>query len=449
VQIGVSLTPEQPCIGGQVQVVAREKARRRKVVSRNDLAICALFLSLLAGRYSLTRVLPIARGQVLAGPALAFLLIAAILSLRPLAVGYGSLCVMQTGFVAWLSVVIAFHGYLIFSTTWSVSPQQGGEAAGDLLLVIAALLLLPLLFSKHRLDRLRLVLSLQIAAGLVYSTGGFLSYDTGRMAAFGGGPNVFARVVLSGTLASAFMWVRTRQSRWLLLAMPMLLAGLASGSRGALAGFAAACVAGLVLLGISRKSTWRRMAVVAFVGIVVLALLTWPLGATIGQLVSQRFVVLTLQQGYTSGRDRLVMESIQVYRANALVGVGLGGFRVASASQRHDYPHNLVLHAAAEGGTLGLVLLAVALGPLVLRSRRSMPVEQKAAGAIAMLYLVASMFSGDIYDARFLWFFACLYMLPLAKADARMQLTGVAARARRHSYWASTGTGREELRGHR
>ena len=94
-----------------------------------------------------------------------------------------------------------------------------------------------------------------------------------------------------------------------------------------------------------------------------------------------------------------------------VIGVGLDGYRQLSFTGE-PYPHNIVLHIAVEGGLIGLLFFLIPLWGLIDRWFSPKELEHTVAASLAFLYFVASLFSGGLYDTRFYWFFAALYMLP-------------------------------------
>ena len=75
------------------------------------------------------------------------------------------------------------------------------------------------------------------------------------------------------------------------------------------------------------------------------------------------------------------------------------------------YPHNLILEIAAEGGVIALLLFSLIIFVIIKRWFRPKTLENNFTFLLALLFFFASMFSGSIYDTRFMWIFLTLYML--------------------------------------
>ena len=94
-----------------------------------------------------------------------------------------------------------------------------------------------------------------------------------------------------------------------------------------------------------------------------------------------------------------------------MIGSGLDGYYASQpAGSQFEYPHNLVLATLAETGVVGGILFVLAIGAFLVSALRSKPLHDNALFAlITGSYLFfASMFSGDYYDSRLMWFFFAL-----------------------------------------
>lgn len=309
-------------------------------------------------------------------------------------------------FLVPLAMLVA---WLLVSTIWAPPGARLAPVAADLLylLVFAAISV----YFLRRVDdeTLRIVWILTFVAGCVYAVGA-LALGTvtaqGRLSAFGGGPNVFVRVVCLGVLASVALTLGTRLGRWTMLAVPVLLmCAVLSGSRGGLVALLVTGLTAVWLIASGKSRRAKRWLLTGTVGLAVFFyLLIWPRVKTFVQV---RFIDETFNQGYTSGRSDISAQSLELFKDHPIVGVGVDGYwALAGASQGYQYPHNILLTAATEGGLIGLALLTVTLG-LGFRSafRRRFPLQTLIPALAALFILVASLFSGYWYDTRFLWFY--------------------------------------------
>ena len=239
----------------------------------------------------------------------------------------------------------------------------------------------------------------------------------GRYAAPGGGPNVFVRYMVMGALA-AFCCFQASQRMRFLIPIPFFAFGaLLSGSRGGL--LAALLVLILAGVPIIRRSGFKLVAV----GLIVVT--TTAIGVSvvlqrsraIQSFFRERYVEQTLDQGYASGRGRISEETWHLFQQRPFVGSGLDGYYASQlVGPRDEYPHNLVLATLAETGLIGGVLLLAALIAFVLTTLKTRHLTHNALFALIIgIYLfLASMFSGDYYDSRMMWFF-----LGLAAIESR------------------------------
>lgn len=298
----------------------------------------------------------------------------------------------------------AFLVYLIGSTIVFGMDFATNALVVDLLLVgyLTFLMLLP--FTIDAQHAAGVLLSALVVVAVLYLVGsGPDPVAPGRLSAFGGGPNVFGRVVGFGAIAAVGL-VAMRRGRALLpvVALALLAGVVMSGSRGAML----ATALGLVIVLVpSLRSFVTPLGIVAVLaGLGTFAVL---FGDRVRAVFQERVVYLTFEQGYTSGRGVLTDTAVTMANDSPVFGNGLGSFG-RWIGQPENYPHNLVLQVVTEGGLLGLLLLLGSLVPAFVVMARSFTrsAEVRTMVGLTALVLVASLFSGDYFDARLLWAFA-------------------------------------------
>lgn len=374
------------------------------------IAILALFLSLLAGQFSPDRLSSRFHVYGFAGYPSFWLLVLALVFLA--SEWRKMLAVSEKGLpLIFLACVVGLHCYLCLSVIWAPQPAESLSLVPPLLKVSVTLGLTLLLFSHGTSEKIEFTFCLVFLAALVYAFGGWIGGGTDdRIAAFGGGPNVFVRVVSSGLFMSYYFWIRTGQIRWL-VPVPLLVATmLGSGSRGGILAFLIAFVITVLMTGI-----WIRASkVIAACAIVVgLSSVFWLLfvDQDYYSYLYERFIVVTIGNLYLSTRDEFLWNAWETIKTNPFWGVGLDGYRQIFGGY-FTYPHNLFLQVQAEGGIIATMLLLSALLTTAIRWWLRKTLEAKVAFGLAIMYLLASQLSGGIYDARCVWFFLALYMLP-------------------------------------
>jgi hypothetical protein len=65
----------------------------------------------------------------------------------------------------------------------------------------------------------------------------------------------------------------------------------------------------------------------------------------------------------------------------------------------------------------GFIIFIIPLFLILGRWFRPKTIEHISAFSIALFYLICSLFAGTYYDARFMWIFFMLYMMPQTKLD--------------------------------
>ncbi|KUL42100.1 hypothetical protein ADL15_02045 [Actinoplanes awajinensis subsp. mycoplanecinus] len=319
--------------------------------------------------------------------------------------------------------VLALLGYQGLSVLWVPPGTETGPMVGDLC-AIAGLLVVYFTLAAWDRDRVTdVTLKLFHVAAWAYflfAASGRGHDASGRWAAFGGGPNVFVRIMIIGGITSLYLYLRSGERLIWLVPIPAFLFGaIASGSRGGIV--ALAVTVAVALLAIRPKLDFDRMAkpfaLIALVGTVLVI----TAGPTIADYVQSRFVDATIGQGYASQRDVLFRMALQIFLQRPILGAGLNGFHTVSALGFGErYVHNLPLSIAAEGGSAGLVLLVAAWVGLW-RAYQSQPLAERSLEARTAAYCgifigATCLFSGDYYDARLMWILLLLAAVRPARA---------------------------------
>lgn len=395
--------------------MGRRALKSRHRLDRTSLLMGLLFITLLVGGFSISRVIP-ERADLGALGEARYLALAVLL---------GAVFVLRrdaspradTRASAWTASLLLFYAYLGLSYLWTPSRAASAPFLIDIfLLAVFALLLI----ESSRDDppkAARVVLRVTVIAGVVFAVAGLARFAAGadRASAFSGGPNVFARIAGAGAIAALYEWSAGGRARWAWLAcVPLcLVAVILSGSRGGL--LATSVALGLLLVVLfTRPKLKRLLPPVAFVlaGLAVIALIFAP----VRRMLADRYIRQTLLAGQDGGRGDAAEEAWRVFLQDPVFGAGY----YSSAGTGVTHPHNIFLHVLSDGGLVGFVILLVVIGMLLARWRHPTSDAQRTLFAIAALYFVSSWFSGIYYDHRFIWFYAGLFMLaPAATPVAR------------------------------
>lgn len=317
---------------------------------------------------------------------------------------------------------LAWCGWLALSALWGHPDARTEKYVIDVVLLAALVAVAADVAGRLPRRALHAVWTWFLVSGSVYLLAALHSGpgEQGRYSAFGGGPNVFARVMLLAALAAFFLAVVRRRHLPLLAVPPLALGAILSGSRGALV---AVLLMTLVFgLPLARRLSRPAQHGAAVLGLVVVAALPFVLqGNSVGVFVRQRYLEQTLGRRYDSGRAEIATDSWQLFLESPLLGKGIDGYYASIGSYSgFVYPHNLALATLAESGLVGAILLAAAVLALSrsgARSPRSSEALFFLAGALFVA--VASLFSGDYYDTRFLWLFLVLASVEGRREDAR------------------------------
>lgn len=302
-------------------------------------------------------------------------------------------------------VAVLLFGVAV-STIWAPVGPGASYFALSLLTLVLMLFVYALLLAVDPAAGLRSTLWTIILVGLALTAVGLASGGgADRLAVLGGGPNVYGRNVALAVVAAVALLLR-RQMRsvgWLATVL-MVIALILSGSRGA----TIACLGGLLVVvllsGVTRSI---RVAVVSVGVVLVFSLFSENIDIVgrVSQVFSERYIDLLLEQQYSAGRDVLLSDGIGLVLNRPIWGWGNGAF--SALYGEYTYPHNLVIETGIALGAIGIMLLLMTMASAVanLWRFRAAPLSPALMGGLVVAAL-ASMFSGDMFDSRFLWFFA-------------------------------------------
>jgi len=306
-----------------------------------------------------------------------------------------------------LKMVTVFLAIQIVSALWSPLGFDPSPYILELTAVTGLVIAIGLIAGHLPTQTLSLICKFFVVTGSLYAALGLMSGSAGdRLQVLGSGPNVVVRVLSLAVFSIVYLVASRKWSPWAAILMGPLIAGIVlTQSRGGALAFAMSFLALAALL-LTHRESYRPLllASVSTLATLVLAGVLLPLARTrIGEIIAGRYFELTIVQGYTSGRDVLYERAVDLFLTSPLFGVGLGGF--VAQDTRGLYSHNVLLTVATTSGVLGLVLLTLVLfyaGRSMLRKCR-VSLDALALLIMTSYLFLASQFSGDLYDARFLW----------------------------------------------
>ncbi len=320
--------------------------------------------------------------------------------------------------------LLLLGGLFLISVSWSAAPEYGLEKTVYFLIYAITWSALILRLKDEDVDILLktlLVVALLLTAAAVFPllpeiAAAFAAGESivwGRLAAIGGGPNVFSRFTSVAFLAALYYAIKTPS--WLvrfLLCPVLAVLGAAtylSGSRGSFLGLVGALLVYMLLRIIVRRQHLVANVAVLLALILVLSFLVFGLD------VQNRYLP-AWEDLRTQASDRFYCaeRSLELGAASPWIGWGTGSFAHHVPEAHARYPHNIFLELYAENGMLGLLLLALLLASIAgnwfkalrLCSRSSAGEKEQIHLLAALLifsFLVAQV-SGDTVDSRWIWF---------------------------------------------
>lgn len=305
--------------------------------------------------------------------------------------------------------IFLFLGYMVLSGLWSSDGAAAIRKGYELTLVMVVVYVVAVLHNHKNLRRY--LISLVTATSLLLLLLGMVAFvrssEPSRLSVLGGGPNIFGRNMGVALLCCLFFVYTSKRSRfWVPLGVIAAALVIASGSRGAFLASTISCFIYLLM----KRTAWKKSSMLIlgfFVGIFLLFSYA-PAENALRTTFQARIVDRLIREQYTAGRDKIADEAIAVWRANPVFGAGVGSFNYTDFDVDFTYAHNIFLETASEGGIAGLVLLFMIPLSLLATVLKKQSKLSPFFTACAVLFVVASQFSGDLFDNRSIFIFALL-----------------------------------------
>lgn len=335
--------------------------------------------------------------------------------------------------VAGAGLFAAWAGWLMLSAAWSPPGARLGEKLADIGFLAAFTLLAWALMSRLPAEVTAKIWKWTLVAALIYFVLAMAEGPgaQGRYAAPGGGPNVFVRVMILGAIAALF-YASEKRKTWPLIPVPLFAIGAAlSGSRGGL--LSAGVVLFFFSVPIARRLGAVKVSVILVLAAGAIVALSLMDGGALVEFVQQRYIQQTLVEGYSSGRDTITEDALSLYGGSPIIGTGLDGYwALQSTAEAFEYPHNLFVATLAESGTVGLLFIGGALVVFLVATKGLLRLPATVLYAmVAGVYLtIASLFSGDYYDTRLMWFFFGFAVIEAARSKAAPTVASAGAARR-------------------
>jgi O-antigen ligase len=305
--------------------------------------------------------------------------------------------------------VWAYLAWAIVSIGWAIDPTIAWSRLQTLIqLVVIAALVADFVVQRPAIVRpVMWVYSLSAAATAVIGIESYLVLgvaDTRAAALQDQNPAQFATVLLPAFVFGLYEMLNGERRIAGAVVTVLTTAGvLVSGTRGA---WVAVAVVVLIIV-LPQLQPRRRIAAVLMALALGAALYQLP---GIPDLVAERTVTAVSTGG--AGRTDIWSVGASIYASSPVLGVGIANFPVAYTSevvQAADVtlvytgraPHNAIVGTLIELGPIGVILLALALGPLVVR-RGWGPDAATIQAALASL-LTSALFLDILWNRKQVW----------------------------------------------
>ncbi len=325
-----------------------------------------------------------------------------------------------------------FCGVLAFSGFYSPSPQSGGLKIIRFLIFSSSMLFAPIIFLRNYNDSKRMLKYFKILSGVILCamllnliiiavSGGLVTYLV-RASLLEANPIAVSRSLAVIAAMVTIIGIRKNGIKLfssLILLSLILLAIVATGSRGPLASF----FAGIILFTLLFESPpYRsRLLLVGFIAVAIVLGLLFLLPESLTTRfiqMTQGDIIVTADgvERISTIATRLNFWDISIKRwldngFSFLFGIGAGGFSSLFVWKDFRwYPHNIFIEVLLEQGILGLIIMLimiiVSLKYLFQIKRLEIISEHSSVWIASMLVIFFSaQVSGDLNDNRALLMF--------------------------------------------
>lgn len=330
-------------------------------------------------------------------------------------------------------VFLLFAGMVAFSYMYTASPSYGAEKLVGFLTLGGGLFFLSFVVCTSETDMQDLIIGTALFAMVVAASS--LSFSATGAGGAEDNPSHIGKGQVIG-LAILMLLYSNFKNRWvrafvLWFCIPSLALGLVSSeTRGPL--FSLALVLGLSFFVEAMHAppmlSRRQMAVIGAVLVSAVMVMSayWFYGAEAEKFRYKADEITALLQGSGQARGTAVQRlgyysaALEAWMQRPLIGWGVGGWSMIYWHlDDRRYPHNLFLEVLVEQGLVGLSILLFFLAVVFSRLRKTWAVTTRRFPWLLPcgIYLLAiSMFSGDLDDDRFIWFWCGLTLSACALA---------------------------------
>ena len=279
-------------------------------------------------------------------------------------------------------------------------------------------IIIPLILVSSRFEYKDVLLLLHILLYFVFFLALLGSIKLGgsveRLSVLGGGPIIFARWMIIGSIIIFFL--KNKNIKNFLLITLLILLSIAAGSRGPI--FSLLFTIFIFLLLNFQKILFRLLVVLFLIGGILLVI-----DASFILDIGKADRLITRDSTSKNVRMKFANRSLELIALYPM-GVGIGNWQeYCNKTQpyhllRHEYPHNLILEVFAELGILGgVILLILIVKALYFTFFRMLKYSHQNSIYELFFYLqvfllINSMFSGSLNDSRLFLIVIAISLIP-------------------------------------
>lgn len=325
-----------------------------------------------------------------------------------------------------------FAAVVALSFLHSPAPGYGAQKLIGFLTLGGSLFFLPVLICREENSMRDFTLGTALF-GMAVAASSLSFSSSGAMGAVENPAHIGKGQVIGLAIVLLLYWPIT--NRWLRLfvqfvCIPWLAVGLISAeTRGPLFSLIFVLVLSFFVNALRSPILSRRqmLSVLAILVVAIVLLSTfWFYGREEMRFASKTNEMIALLQGSSEAQgtavERLVYyrAALDLWQSHPIAGWGVGGWSMAYwNTDDRRYPHNLFLEVLVEEGAIGIAALLLFLRAVFRQLHDNLDYLSGKFSSLlpcAIYLLSISMFSGDLDDDRFLWFWCGLISVSCALA---------------------------------
>ncbi len=331
---------------------------------------------------------------------------------------------------------------LLLGITYTSAPNYGFMKSTRFATLTLIAFLAPVFFA-HRLQDIKLMIWILLVVGIILAVGTVVAPYAAvirtltRARFLEAGPLATAGKIGTASVIAFIFTIMAHTSKRLriisLAAIPLMIIGIIiTQSRGPFIGLFITWLMAMFICRRGVSKAWQSVIVGTLVIAIIASFVMLP------EIVTSRITRLWKSGYYVKetvrSRTEMFAWAARRFPERPILGHGTGAFAVDRGGQdRREYPHNVILELLYEQGLVGAIIISLFLWLIFRRWRQASRIVHlyeldietfqivHISGLVFLFTFTQAMKSGDINDARFMFFCAGLVVAAFSQVRRRVE----------------------------